>query len=301
MKTRAAVACALMVVICAAAAIANAQAAVDDPGRRAVSFAPLEQWKTSILLHDKNALEKMFSTDPAATVQGGDGDSSVKDEVDFWMERAKGVQGVNLEVVAFDDNSPDTRQVAFQAELVHPAEKGTRSEYVLEGQLWSRQNAEWKIIRVKRGKATRLQQPMTKGADLYPGDVDAHREIEEALVQAKAGHKRVLVVFGADWCYDCHVLDKAFHRADIAPTLEANFEIVHVNIGQGDKNQDVMQKYQVPMERGIPAIAVLDATGSLLYSQKAGEFESARSLAPDDILDFLNKWKPPGNSLRGPC
>ena len=57
-------------------------------------------------------------------------------------------------------------------------------------------------------------------------------------------------------------------------------------------NQDLMNDYQVPMERGIPAIAVLDDTGTLLFSQRGGEFESARSLGPDDILAFLDKWKP---------
>jgi len=35
----------------------------------------------------------------------------------------------------------------------------------------------------------------------------------------------------------------------------------------------------------------LDSNGKLLYSQKAGEFERARALAPEDLLEFLNKWK----------
>jgi thioredoxin 1 len=54
-----------------------------------------------------------------------------------------------------------------------------------------------------------------------------------------------------------------------------------------------MQQYQVPMARGIPAVAVLDGNGKLLYSQKGGEFEKARALGPDDLVAFLNKWKPP--------
>jgi len=36
----------------------------------------------------------------------------------------------------------------------------------------------------------------------------------------------------------------------------------------------------------------LDSTGKLLFSQENGEFENARSLAPEDLLQFLNKWKP---------
>jgi hypothetical protein len=67
--------------------------------------------------------------------------------------------------------------------------------------------------------------------------------------------------------------------------------VVHVNIGQGDKNQDLMKEYAVPVERGITAIAVLDGQGKLLYSQKNGEFEKARALGPEDLLEFLNKWK----------
>jgi hypothetical protein len=87
------------------------------------------------------------------------------------------------------------------------------------------------------------------------------------------------------------VLDLAFRRADVAALLTPNFEVVHVDVGEGDKNQDIMQQYQVPMARGIPAIAVLDGTGKLLYSQKGGEFEKARALGPDDLIAFLNKWK----------
>jgi hypothetical protein len=88
------------------------------------------------------------------------------------------------------------------------------------------------------------------------------------------------------------VLDLAFHRADVAAVLGRNYEVVHVDVGQGDKNQDLMQQYDVPMKRGIPAVAVLDSSGKLLASQKNGEFEKARALAPEDVLQFLNKWKP---------
>ena len=78
--------------------------------------------------------------------------------------------------------------------------------------------------------------------------------------------------------------------------LAANYEVVHVDIGKGEKNQDLMAKYEVPMKRGIPGLAVLDADGKLVYSQKNGEFENARALAPEDFLAFLNKWKPGAQS-----
>ena len=131
---------------------------------------------------------------------------------------------------------------------------------------------------------------------IYSESADAHAELKEALKKAAAEHKRVIVVFGANWCYDCHVLDTAFHRSDLAPILSANYEVVHVDIGKGEKNQDLMKQYEVPMKRGIPGLAVLDADGKLVYSQKNGEFENARALAPGDFLAFLNKWKPAAQS-----
>jgi hypothetical protein len=57
-----------------------------------------------------------------------------------------------------------------------------------------------------------------------------------------------------------------------------------------------MAKYEVPMKRGIPGLAVLDANGKLVYSQKNGEFENARALTSGDFLAFLTRWKPGAQS-----
>ena len=127
---------------------------------------------------------------------------------------------------------------------------------------------------------------------IYDEKANAHVEIKEALDKAKAEHKRVIVVFGANWCFDCHVLDDAFHKPELASIIAANYKVVHIDIGKGQKNQDLMDKYEVPMKRGIPGLAVLDPDGKLVYSQKNGEFENARAMSQDDFLAFLNKWKP---------
>ena len=134
--------------------------------------------------------------------------------------------------------------------------------------------------------------PVAVKKDLYPADADAKKEIDEAVKEALADKKRVMLIFGGNWCYDCHVLDAAFHTPEIAPTLNRNYVVVHVDIGEYNKNLDLAKKYEVPLERGVPAAAVLDSQGRLLVSQKNQEFEKARSMAPEDILAFLNKWKP---------
>src|ERR1700719_1266436 len=97
----------------------------------------------------------------------------------------------------------------------------------------------------------------TEKRDIYPANVDAKAEIAEALANAAKTHRRVILVFGGDWCYDCHVLDAAFHSPEIAPTLNKNFVVVHVNIGEFDKNLAIADKYGVPLQRGVPASAGL--------------------------------------------
>ena len=143
-----------------------------------------------------------------------------------------------------------------------------------------------------RAQAARTLPQPTVRRDLYPEGVDAKAEIAEALESAKKTRRRVLLIFGGNWCYDCHVLDAAFHSKEIEPTLNRNFIVVHVNIGEYDKNLDLADKYGIPLKKGVPAAAVLKGDGTLVVSQKNQEFEKARSMTTDAVLAFLEKWKP---------
>ena len=127
--------------------------------------------------------------------------------------------------------------------------------------------------------------------DLYPADADAKKEIEEALKRAASDKKSVLLVFGANWCYDCHVLDRALHEGDAGKVVKESFLVVHVDIGEGHKNLDLLKKYKIPLEKGVPAVVILNGQGSLLYSSGDGEFEAARKMMKKDLVAFLTHWK----------
>jgi thioredoxin 1 len=254
------------------------------------SFAPLARWRSAVISPKGSALKELYSNDPAPriTVVGKtSADISAAEDAEFW----KGMKATQLSLKVANSTTPQPsiQQVTFQA-TVRTAPPG-RTLYVIESQLWQQQAAGWKLVAIQRTDAFKLEQPMSLDAKLYPPASGAREEISHAIAQASKTHRSVLVIFGADWCYDCHVLDRALQRPDIAPTLKANYEVVHVDVGQGDKNQDLMNEYQVPMKRGIPAVAVLGPSGQLLYSQQNGEFERARALGPEDLLEFLNKWK----------
>lgn len=129
--------------------------------------------------------------------------------------------------------------------------------------------------------------------DIYPPAEQASADIAAALKSAAASHKRVILDFGGNWCTDCHVLDLYFHDAANRPLLEANYILVHINIGHMDANVGITARYKVPLSKGVPAMAVLDEHGKLLYSQKTGEFETMRYMQSSAVTDFLVRWKPP--------
>ena len=126
---------------------------------------------------------------------------------------------------------------------------------------------------------------------LYSETADPKSDIAAALQRARAENKRVILDFGGNWCGDCQVLDIYMHEAPNAALLAKNFVVVHVDIGHMDHNVDVAEKYNIPLKRGVPALAVLDADGKLLYSQQHGDFENMRNMQPGDVTDFLNRWK----------
>lgn len=126
---------------------------------------------------------------------------------------------------------------------------------------------------------------------IYSETANPTADIAAALKKARAEHKRVLLDFGGDWCGDCQVLEIYFHQSPNAALLAKHFVVVHIYIGQMDRNLDVPKKYDVPINKGVPALAVLDAHGKLLYSQQTGQFENMRNMSSSAVTAFLNQWK----------
>ena len=129
-------------------------------------------------------------------------------------------------------------------------------------------------------------------SEIYPVPEQAKTDLAAGLHKAAATHRRVILDFGGNWCGDCKVLDIYFHDPANSALLEANYVVVHVNIGHMDQNKEIAERYQVPLAKGVPALAVLDEHGKLLYSQRSGEFESMRRMESSAVTSFLLQWKP---------
>jgi len=128
-------------------------------------------------------------------------------------------------------------------------------------------------------------------AVIYPDGARAAQDIAAAVARAGKEKKRVLLDFGGNWCGDCKVLQFYFHTPANRSLLEANYVVVPVNIGQYDENLDIAARYGIPLARGVPALAVLDSSGQLVYSQRNAEFEAMGKVDPAAVTAFLLQWK----------
>ena len=127
---------------------------------------------------------------------------------------------------------------------------------------------------------------------VYDEHADARQDIAAAIARASKTGRNVVLIFGANWCPDCHSLDAQMHKPELAGLISRDFVVVDIDVGRFDKNLDVGEKYGVPIRKGIPAIAVLDPRGKLLYAQSQGQFANARAMPYRDFAAFFEKWKP---------
>jgi thioredoxin 1 len=267
------------------------------------AFEPLDNWKAAVLAGNKATLATFYSTTPPASAKTPQGEMlDPAEEPAFWSSlKTAGLERIDVKVLEAKTLQPGFMELVLRIEAGLKTSQGEKFVTVSSAQVWVQKLGEWRIVSTQRGdpaarEARRLPEPAKPNTQLYPPPEEAKAEISSALTAASKDHKRVLLVFGGNWCYDCHVLDTTFRSKEFAPLVNANYHVIHINVGNYDANLDLADKYQIPLKKGVPSLAILDPDGKLVVSQKQGEFESTVRIGPEDIVDFLKKWKPqPGS------
>ena len=152
------------------------------------------------------------------------------------------------------------------------------------------------IERIRRGSGVLgylgalvlLLNGITAAAEGYGYDPGANpaATYQQALERAGQQGKLVLLVFGSEWCPDCRSLNKKMAQAPLNETVDENFIVAHVDIGNWDRNMGFTEQFGEPVAKGIPSIVIVGPDKKLLYVSEAGEFASARSTD----LDSLDAW-----------
>jgi len=275
----------------------SASTTKSKPAHASKPFEPLLQWKSAILEGNMLALQSLYSASTQNQVPQGNS-TGPAEETAFWNAvHSAGLTALDPKVLERDTTPEGQIALLMRVYLTVQINGETKDVVIALTQLWSHDEGDWKIVATKRSNPglrpeMKLPEPAVPNTDLYPDPNEAQKDLDAALTAAAKDHKNVIVVFGGNWCYDCHVLDATFHSASIAPLVTANYHVVHINIGDYDQNLAIAARLQTVLTKGVPALAVLDSKGNILTSQKNGEFESTVKLSPTDVTDFLKRWKP---------
>jgi thioredoxin family protein len=270
--------------------------------QKAAAFEPFGRWTAAVIAGNQPALSALYTTAPPSQNQTPAGKTQdSKEEPMFWSAfAAQGLSDLQPKVLSISRPQPGEVALVLRIEFKLKTSTGIQPFTVEGAQVWIQQGSDWRIAMTQRSDLTpsptfRLPVPAKPNTALYPPPEEAQSEISAALASAAKDHKRVILVFGANWCYDCHVLDATFRSKQFAPIVNASFHVVHINVGdEGDKNLDLAEHYGVPLKGHVrvPSLAVLEPDGKVVYSQKNGEFDDSVKLAPVDIAAFLKKWAP---------
>jgi len=126
----------------------------------------------------------------------------------------------------------------------------------------------------------------------YDEAADASADVAAALKRAATEGKAVLLTFGANWCPDCRTLGTAMTTPPLRDSISARYVVVDIDIGNWNKNLDIVERYGNPIAKGIPSIVVADAHGAVLYATKAGELANARRMGSDAFVKFFTGLPP---------
>jgi thiol-disulfide isomerase/thioredoxin len=134
-------------------------------------------------------------------------------------------------------------------------------------------------------------------ASIYDKKADAHEQVAKATSLAKRDNKRVLLMFGGDWCGWCHKLHELFAtNAEIRKTLAYEYIPVMIEL-ESPHAPELLERAKAALsadERklgvGYPFLAVLDSDGKFVTAQRTDPLEEGDHHDPKKVEEFLSRW-----------
>jgi hypothetical protein len=129
-------------------------------------------------------------------------------------------------------------------------------------------------------------------ADLgYDPQADPFDRYQEAVTQAAATNKLVLIIAGGDWCRWCHVLNRfVASNDDVEQRLHETFVVMKVYVGPGNYNELFFS--QLPEAYGAPHFWIVSPQREVLASQSTAKLErDKRGYDKESFLAFIETWQ----------
>ncbi len=132
-----------------------------------------------------------------------------------------------------------------------------------------------------------------KRSDIYDAQANGASQVREALIKARTAEKRVVLMYGGNWCGWCYKLHDLFEQdAPIRDCLQKSYELVMINIDT-EANKALAKRYQAEWQKhGLPYLTVLDADDKVLVNQNTSDLEDGSKHHPGRVLEFLLRYTP---------
>jgi thiol:disulfide interchange protein len=128
---------------------------------------------------------------------------------------------------------------------------------------------------------------------IYHPEADAKADIANAVAKARKSGKHVLLQMGGNWCGWCIMFDKLVNSNDtLKASRDANYEMLHVNFSNENKNEAVFALLGYPQRFGFPVFVILDGNGNRLHTQNSAYLEQGKGHDPKKVLEFFEAWGP---------
>ncbi len=128
---------------------------------------------------------------------------------------------------------------------------------------------------------------------LYNPEADAKADIMKAVKAANENNKHVFLQVGGNWCGWC-IKFHEFCKEDeeISKLINDNFEVVKVNYGPKNLNEEIMEDLEFPNRFGFPVFVLLDGEGRRIHTQNTSFLEEELSYSKKKVMSFFKAWTP---------
>jgi thioredoxin-related protein len=140
----------------------------------------------------------------------------------------------------------------------------------------------------------------TQRPSIYDKSADALAQVDKAAAAARREDKRILLMFGGDWCSWCHKLHDLFTSdQEIQKILADDYELVMVDTAAPNagtletKCKQTLSKEDQQKGVGYPVLAVLDSDAKVVTAQPTGVLEDGDHHDPKRVKEFLSRWTAP--------
>ena len=140
-------------------------------------------------------------------------------------------------------------------------------------------------------QAVKLTAKPQEAVKLYDPSLDGMKQIKDAVAEAKASGKHVLIQYGGNWCGWCIRFD-AFCKADtaISRLISKYYVPVKLNYDQVNRNDAANEYMGNPVRFGFPVFIIIDGSGKVIHIQDSGLLEEGQGYDQKKVTGFFRNW-----------